>query len=107
VPVVPAWMSWPAPWRWMGSLVLVGAGLAILSGYRVRTAALAIATLLLFVLAAIQLPPALGQPGTGYLWTNPCKVLAMLGGVLAIAGARGGTAWIFLRRATFRVCGIR
>lgn len=86
VPALPAW--WPEP---RVSAVVVGAGLlvigaAILTGYRQRAAATALGVLLLGSFLLQRVPEILANPAAGYVWTNPAKVLAMLGGTLLLAG---------------------
>jgi uncharacterized membrane protein len=88
VPKLPAW--WPEP---RVSAVVAGLGLlvvggAILTGYRQRPAALVLAASLLGVFL-LRVPEIVGNPGTGYLWTNPAKIMAMLGGALLLAGEAG------------------
>ncbi|HVZ64399.1 MAG TPA: hypothetical protein VG936_07495 [Lacunisphaera sp.] len=106
VPATPAWLTGTAGWARGAGLLLVLAGAAMLTRRWARPAALAVAALLLLVFVAAQLPPALGNPWTGYMWTNPCKVLALFGGALAIANFRRGPAW-FLLAVFLMVCGVQ
>jgi hypothetical protein len=48
-------------------------------------AAAAVGVLLLLSLIGLQIPKALGAPWIGAQWTNPCKALALLGGVIVLA----------------------
>ena len=77
----PASAGWPAV---AGGLVLVLAGAAILSGRRLRPAALTLGAMLLAALL-LRLPEIMARPGAGFVWTNPAKILAMLGGALRLA----------------------
>lgn len=85
---VPAWLPWRPGLGVATGLVLVAAGVLIVAGYRQRPAALAVAGMLLLALLSL-VPGVLGNPGAGFVWTNPAKVLAMTGGALLLAqGAR-------------------
>lgn len=99
-------MGWPEGWARLGGLVLVVAGAAMLTRRWSRAGAVAVAALLLLVFVAAQLPPALGNPWTGFMWTNPCKVLALFGGALAGANLKRGPTRLLL--AVFLlVCGVQ
>jgi uncharacterized membrane protein YphA (DoxX/SURF4 family) len=41
--------------------------------------------LIVLAIVCLHLPRALAEPGVGFHWTNPCKALALLGGVLIVA----------------------
>ena len=45
-----------------------------------------VGVLLVLSILFLHIPKALTDPLTGFLWTNPCKALAMLGGVIVLAG---------------------
>ncbi|HEY8993773.1 MAG TPA: hypothetical protein VIM71_03735 [Lacunisphaera sp.] len=107
VPSLPAW--WPEP---RIGAVLVGLGLlvigaAILTGYRQRAAAMALGALLLGSFLLQRVPEILANPSAGYVWTNPAKVLALLGGTLLIGGAakRGQLAAAILLGVFLLICG--
>jgi uncharacterized membrane protein len=71
-------------------LVLVGSGLLFA---RARpTAAWLLTALLVLMFAVERVPEILANPGAGYAWTNPAKVLALIGGAWMLASAPGGLA---------------
>ena len=43
--------------------------------------------MILLSILFLHLPLAATNPLVGFMWTNPCKALAMLGGVIILAGA--------------------
>ncbi len=87
IPPLPIWIPWHPFWAYLVGIVLIVAGLAIGTGYRVRWAAAALGAMILFAILFLHLPKALTNPLAGFMWTNPCKALAMLGGVLILAGS--------------------
>jgi len=104
VPWLPEWLPAPASWARLFGVVLVMSGLAILAGRRVPTAATVVAGLLLAVLVFLYPPsftanPLIDRPFLrGFMYTNPLKILALVGGA-AILAARfsegsGGRPWI-------------
>lgn len=87
VPPLPAWIPWPSVWPYLVGVVLVVAGAAIGIGRRARWAALVLGALMLFAFLCLHLPLAATDPLVGFMWTNPCKALAMLGAVILVAGS--------------------
>jgi uncharacterized membrane protein len=87
VPPLPTWVPSPGLWARLIGLVLVVLGLAIGTGRKARAAAAVLGTLLLLLFLFLHLPQALKNPLVGFMWTNPAKALAMLGGVIILAGA--------------------
>ena len=87
VPPLPAWIPWHSFWPFLVGAVLILAGAAIGLGYRAQWAAVALGAMLLLSILFLHLPLAATDPLVGFMWTNPCKALAMLGGVLIVAGA--------------------
>ena len=87
VPPLPTWVPSPGLWARLVGLVLVVLGLAIGTGRKARAAAAVLGTLLLLLFLFLHLPQALKNPLVGFMWTNPAKALAMLGGVIILAGA--------------------
>lgn len=83
--VKPAWFPWPEIGAAASGLVLTLAGAALAVGKYVRVAAVVL-TVLLLVALFFRLPEVLARPGTGFVWTNPSKTLALAGGVLLAAG---------------------
>lgn len=87
VPPLPAWVPSPSVWASLIGIVLIAAGVAIGTGIRARGAAAVLGVLLLLMILFLHLPLALSNPSVGFMWTNPFKALAMLGGVIILAGA--------------------
>src|SRR5438046_2624317 len=90
VPPLPAWM--PAqPWLAVATgtaLMLIGA--AIVTGYKIRVAALSLAGLLL-VMFGFRLPELAANSGA---LANPAKILAMAGGALLLGGRGEKWPWV-------------
>lgn len=84
VPVSPAWIPWPSVWARLTGMLLIAIGLALIAEYKARLAATALAALLVLLLLFVQLPLATTNPWAGFMWTNPWKVLALLGGVFLV-----------------------
>lgn len=87
VPPLPAWIPWHSSWASVVGAVLVFAGVAIGTGIRARPAAAVLGVLLLLMILFLHLPQVAANPLVGFVWTNPFKALAMLGGVIILAGA--------------------
>jgi uncharacterized membrane protein len=91
IPALPAWVPLPAVGATLVGLILLFIGGAILARYRVREAVLGLAGLLAASFVFQRIPELVANPGQGFVWTNPAKVLALMGGVLtlgALAEAR-------------------
>lgn len=86
VPPLPAWVPWHHLWAYLTGIVLVVAGVAIGTGRRARWAATGLGAMLLLLLLLLVLPETLADPLTGFMWTKPCKVLALLAGAILLAG---------------------
>jgi len=84
VPAFPAWIPWHPLWARLTGLTLVAIGVALLVGYKARLAATTLAGMLVLSLLFVQLPLAATNPWVGYMWTNPWKVLALIGGVFLL-----------------------
>lgn len=87
VPPLPAWVPWHFFWPYPVGVVLIIAGVAIGTGRRAREAALVLGAMILLAFLFLHLPQAVANPLVGFMWTNPCKALAMLGGVILLAGS--------------------
>src|SRR4028118_440559 len=87
VPPLPAWVPGPSFWPAVTGAILVFAGVAIGTGIRARPAAAGGGALLLLAFLVLHLPLAMSNPLVGFMWTNPFKALAMLGGVLIVGRA--------------------
>jgi uncharacterized membrane protein len=98
VPALPSWVPAPSAWARLAGVVLVVAGFAMVSGRRARTAASVVGTLLLAKLVLLNAPqmvwnPLIDRPLLrGFMWTNPFKSLALVGGVLLLAAWSPGEA---------------
>jgi len=87
VPPLPAWVPSHSFWAYLVGLLLLAAGAAIGAGRMVREAAAVLGAMILLAFLFLHLPLAATHPGAGFMWTNPMKALAMLGGVIILAGA--------------------
>jgi uncharacterized membrane protein YphA (DoxX/SURF4 family) len=85
VPPLPAWMPGPGLWAYGIGILLILAGAALATGVRGREASVVLSGLIVLAIVLLHLPRALAEPGVGFHWTNPCKALALLGGVLIVA----------------------
>lgn len=94
VPKLPAWAPVPTVWPCLSGLILVATGLALVANRRRRFAAF-VAGFLLLVVLLLYLPDVSANPYVGYLWTNPCKTLALLGGAVLLAFSSTGRGRIF------------
>src|ERR1700709_704795 len=102
---LPAWIPGHSFLAYLVGVILILAGAAI--GFRrgALGAAGTVGVLLLLSLVGLQIPKALADPWSGFQWTNPCKALALLGGLIVLAnslpeiGASSGLARLFRRLA--------
>lgn len=89
VPPLPAWVPWHSFWACLTGAVLVVTGLALLGvlgkGHRTLWAAVVLGTMILLDFLFLHLPLAATNPRAGFMWTNPAKALAILGGVIFLA----------------------
>lgn len=85
VPALPEWMPWHAFWAGVSGAVLAVAGGAILLNRRTSLAAAVVAWSLVLVILFRYVPRVAIDPWSGFMWTNPCKALALLGGALVLA----------------------
>lgn len=96
VPRLPTWAPGPSIWAYAVGVILVVAGLAILSGRLTRLASATVGTLILVNLVAVYpfhmvADPRIDRPLLrGFMWTNPLKSLALVGGAAILAGRFGG-----------------
>jgi uncharacterized membrane protein len=82
VPKTPAWVQKPAL-AWLVGLVLVVIGLRILSAKMARAAATVLGLLILVDLVVLYAPRM--DVTRGFMWTNPLKCLALVGGASILA----------------------
>lgn len=87
VPPLPAWVPTHSVWASLIGVILIAVGVAIGTGIKARRAAAVVGVLLLLALLFLHLPQVAANPLVGFVWTNPFKALAMLGGVIILAGA--------------------
>ncbi len=90
VPPWPAWIPGHPLWACLTGIVLIVTGVAIGIGRKAQWAAAVIGLMLLLAILFLHLPKASSAPLLGFMWTNPAKALAMLGGVILLAGALPG-----------------
>src|SRR5688572_20253929 len=86
VPKLPAWVPAPNAGPVVIGAVLLAIGLAFITNRKTRVAANLVVGLLLASFVIQRIPEILANPGTGFIWTNPAKVLALAGGALLLAG---------------------
>jgi uncharacterized membrane protein len=90
----PAWLGASPVWTTSTGLLLLLTGAAIVVGYRAKPAAVLLAGLLLAAFLVKCIPDILSNPGAGFMWTNPAKMLALFGGALVVGGR--GEKWPWL-----------
>ena len=83
---VPAWV--PEQWllAWLSGLLLIGAGAAVMLGWKARQAATVLGGLLLLWLLLLHLPRLALDPHSGNEWTGAFECLALSGGAWVLAG---------------------
>jgi len=94
VPKLPAWVPAPDVWPIVAGALLLAIGLALVANRKVSAAANLLAALLLVSFVVQRIPEIAANPGAGFVWTNPAKVLALAGGALLLA--RSGAAMAML-----------
>ena len=85
VPPLPSWISWPSLWAYLVGAALIVAGLLILSGKMPRLATTVLGAMFVATFVFQRVPEILSNPSAGFVWTNPCKVLTLLGGAIILA----------------------
>ena len=96
VPWWPAWLPVKAAWPYLVGVCLVVIGFAVLSGRRARTAATLLGAMILTMVLLLWPHPFIWNPVVdrpffrGFMWTNPLKALALLGGAAILAGSSPG-----------------
>jgi uncharacterized membrane protein YphA (DoxX/SURF4 family) len=86
-PAWPAGVPGQVGWAYLTGLVLIGAGLCILTGRWAMRAALAAAGLIAAWAFVRQIPHALLDPQFGGEWTKLGKALTFSGGLVGVAGS--------------------
>jgi len=95
VPKLPAWVPAPSALAYLVGVVLLAIGLAVLSGRMVRLALVVLVAMILLDLALVYVPLMVSSPGmdrpylVGFMWTNPLKLLALVGGAALLASLTG------------------
>jgi uncharacterized membrane protein YphA (DoxX/SURF4 family) len=96
VPKLPAWIPAPAAWAYLVGVVLVVIGLALVSGRLARAAASVLAVMILVDVLFLYAPQLVVHPVferpylRGFMWTNPLKCLALIGGAAILAARSSG-----------------
>jgi uncharacterized membrane protein len=109
VPKFPVWLPGHQPVAVALGVGLVLIGGAILTDFRIRVASLCLAGLLLGSFLLQRIPEIASNPGAGFVWTNPAKVLALCGGALLLAGGTGRLAALpaALLGVFLLICGVQ
>jgi len=121
VPKLPDWIPAQPLLARLAGVLLIAIGIALLTGKLARLAASALAVILLAILLFLYVPPITTNPWAGFMYTNPLKVLALVGGLMLLvpllpAGPFSGGATILERpkalasyffAAFLVVCGIQ
>jgi uncharacterized membrane protein YphA (DoxX/SURF4 family) len=121
VPKLPDWVPGQPLLARLGGVLLVALGVLILTGRLARLAAAVLALLLLAILLLLYAPQIAANPWAGFVYTNPLKVLAFVGGLALMVsrlpdGAPSGGASLlertsglapYLFAAFLVVCGIQ
>jgi uncharacterized membrane protein len=95
VPKLPAWVPAPSAWAYLVGVVLVAIGLAILSDHLTRSASSLLGVMILLVLLLLYAPTMVWNAEMdrpylrGFMWTNPLKSLALVGGMAMLAALAG------------------
>jgi uncharacterized membrane protein len=87
VPPLPEAVPWRSFWPGLIGIVLIIAGVALGTGRMARWAAAVLGVMILLSFLFLHLPLAATDPLVGFMWTNPFKALALLGGVIILAGS--------------------
>ena len=90
VPKLPDWVPGQPLLARLGGVLLIAIGVAILTGRLARLAASVLALLLLAILLLLYAPQIAANPWAGFVYTNPLKVLAYVGGLALLVAARPG-----------------
>ena len=84
VPRPPVWIPAQPVLARLGGILLVAIGVALLTGKLARLAASVLAALLLAILLFLYLPAIPTNPLAGFMYTNPLKVLSLVGGLMLL-----------------------
>lgn len=89
VAVPAAWVQWQPVPAIAAGVVMILLGGALVADRRTREASWGVGALLTMALLLL-VPAIVANPGAGFVWTNPFKILALLGGVAVLAGRESG-----------------
>jgi uncharacterized membrane protein len=95
VPKLPSWVPAPSALAYLAGVVLVAIGLAILSGRMARPALSLLGVMILLDVVLVYVPQMVSNPEMdrpflrGFMWTNPLKALALVGGAAMLAALPG------------------
>ena len=78
-------VPWHSFWAYAVGVLLVVLGGAILLGRKASAAAAVFAVLTLALFLVQKVAEIASNPGAGFMWTNPAKVLALCGGAILLA----------------------
>lgn len=92
VPALPPWIPALAIWPYVVGIALLIAGLMLVVAVNVRSAAGFVGGALLLNFLFRHIPALLSAVSHGYAWTNPLKVLALIGGALLLISRSEETA---------------
>ena len=106
VPKLPAGIPWHPFWACLVGVILIVAGWAIILQKSARWAATVLGAMFLLTFLLQRVPEIASNPSAGFMWTNPCKVLALLGGVLILADRMPLLGPVFLG-VFLLVCGVQ
>ena len=98
VPKLPGWVPVPGVWPIVTGVLLLAIGVAFMANRKAGAAANLLVAMLLASFVVQRIPEIMASPGTGFIWTNPAKVLALAGGALLLARPGAGVvtlaAWL-------------
>ena len=84
VPPIPTWIPAHGFLAILIGAILAAAGAAIVANKMTRIASAIVGLMLLGMLFALHIPQSAANPMAGFMWTNPCKILALFGGALLL-----------------------
>lgn len=84
VPKLPPWIAQPSGWAVATGVLWLACGVAVAADKARRPAAILLTILFLLVLA-LYVPDVVSNPRAGFMWTNPFKTLALIGGCILLA----------------------
>ncbi len=106
---LPPWLGTASGWSAATGVLMLLAGGAILTGYRAKAAALLFGALLLGLFLTKGIADIASNPGAGFVWTNPAKMLALFGGAMVLGGRAEKWPWLapVLLGIFLLICGVQ